>query len=103
FMGHSKRSVDSLTVTADKPSRGDLGSGPVGKGEGGDNRHTSSVNQLDLSKTPEKMAVMSYAALPVTVYPVNGVLGFTVNWGAIDSALMQGFNVLSKAAPYVGR
>ncbi|HEK0973664.1 TPA: hypothetical protein SMQ08_000948 [Proteus mirabilis] len=102
-MGHSKRSVDSLTVTADKPSRGDLGSGPVGKGEGGDNHHSSSVNQLDLSKTPEKMAVMSYAALPVTIYPVNGVLGFTVNWGAIDSALMQGFNVLSKAAPYVGR
>ncbi|MEQ5348804.1 colicin-like bacteriocin tRNase domain-containing protein [Proteus genomosp. 6] len=95
--------ADSLTVTADRPSKSEgRGTGPEGKGESGDNHHSSSVNQLDLSKTPERMAVMSYAALPMTVYPVNGVLGFTVNWGTIDSALMQGFNVLSKAAPYAG-
>ncbi|MDR5617914.1 colicin-like bacteriocin tRNase domain-containing protein [Arsenophonus sp.] len=38
----------------------------------------------------------------MTVYPVNGVLGFTINWTAIDSALVQSINYLSKALPYAG-
>lgn len=62
----------------------------------------SSWSDIDLKETPEAMAVMSYAAIPMTAYPINGVLGFTINWGAIDAALVQGINVLSKALPYAG-
>ncbi|UDN34922.1 colicin-like bacteriocin tRNase domain-containing protein [Proteus sp. NMG38-2] len=62
----------------------------------------SSWSDIDLKETPEAMAVMSYAAIPMTAYPINGVLGFTINWGAIDAALVQGVNVLSKALPYAG-
>ncbi|MDR5617948.1 colicin-like bacteriocin tRNase domain-containing protein [Arsenophonus sp.] len=77
------------------------GTGPEGRGDGG-GHNSSSRHNLDLSKTPEAMTTMSYVAIPMTVYPVNGVLGFTINWTAIDSALVQSINYLSKALPYAG-
>lgn len=77
------------------------GTGPEGKGDSGGHNSSSRPN-LDLSKTPEAMTTMSYVAIPMTVYPVNGVLGFTINWTAIDSALVQGLNYLSKTFPYAG-
>lgn len=77
------------------------GTGPEGNGNGG-SHNSSSRHNLDLSKTPEAMTTMSYVAIPMTVYPVNGALGFTINWTAIDSALVQGLNYLSKGLPYAG-
>ncbi|WP_168197669.1 colicin-like bacteriocin tRNase domain-containing protein [Brenneria corticis] len=94
---------DTMTV-----SGGGGWSSPVGddrKGGGGSDKD-SRDSQVDFSKNPEKQAVVNpylAVAVPMTVYPINGTWGFTINTAVIDTGLGKISSLLSEALPVAGR
>nr|AAZ06276.1 putative colicin like protein [Xenorhabdus nematophila] len=62
-------------------------------------------SSVDLSQYPEAMAIIFpyFAAVPSPIFPINGVLGVTINTGFIDTGLINLGNFINKAKPMANR
>ncbi|WP_226374036.1 colicin-like bacteriocin tRNase domain-containing protein [Pectobacterium quasiaquaticum] len=73
---------------------------------GNDRNNDKGGSAVNLSKNPEKQAIVNpylAVALPMPVYPIYGTPGFTINAAVIETGLAKISTVISRALPVAGR
>lgn len=73
---------------------------------GNDRNNDKGGSAVNLSKNPEKQAIVNpylAVALPMPVYPIYGTPGFTINTAVIETGLAKISTVIGRALPVAGR
>ncbi|MEQ9850011.1 colicin-like bacteriocin tRNase domain-containing protein [Pectobacterium brasiliense] len=96
---------DGDTMTVDGGGGGGWVSNDDRKG-GNDRNNDKGGSAVNLSKNPEKQAIVNpylAVALPMPVYPIYGTPGFTINTAVIETGLAKISTVIGRALPVAGR